>query len=98
VNGPLSITIDCTVSSGMLTATVNAVSTAANWLDSGTAETTGSQFIDEADDGGSQGSQSGGSSLFDLVATGGQQLRGSVTFGVNWPNPGGCFADGFAVS
>ena len=98
-SGPLSVTLSCTVSGGVTTATLDAVSTVSNWLFYGSTEPSGiPQQIDTVDDSGSPGSEKGTSDTVDFVAPGGQALDGAVSFGVNWPGVDECFADGFAAN
>jgi len=92
-DGPLSVTADCTQSSGVTTVTVHIVSTAANWIWFGNTlePAAGSVTNDTENDSSSPGTFKGSIDRLEAIAPSGEALHGQDAFGVNYPSAGKCY-------
>ena len=92
-DGPLSVTADCTLSSGVTTVTVNIVSTAANWIYFGNTlePTAGTVLNDTQNDSSSPGTFKGSIDRLEAIAPTGEAFHGQDAFGVNYPSAGKCY-------
>jgi hypothetical protein len=98
--GPLSLTVDCTVSGGVTTVTGHANSTVANWLFFNTLEAAAgtTAAFTPVDDSGTIGTEKGGTNRVNILSPGGEALQGQITYGVNWPAAGQCYVATFGVN
>ncbi|HEY2309986.1 MAG TPA: hypothetical protein VGH46_02595 [Gaiellaceae bacterium] len=99
-DGPLSVTADCTQSSGVTTVNVNIVSTVPNWIWFGShlEAAAGTVNNDNADDSGSVGTFHGNTDRLEAIAPSGAAFHGQDAFGVNYPSAGHCYVSAWTVA
>jgi len=92
-DGPLSVTADCTQSSGVTTVKVNIVSTVANWIWFGNTleAAAGTVQNDTQNDSSSPGTFKGSIDRLEAIAPSGEALHGQDAFGLNYPSAGKCY-------